>query len=109
MHDSLQETNSVDKFGAHSGVCGDGNDALENRGGSNVSKSDAVANEEGTGAQMSFEGDEAAQLAISEEGVDLHGVIKCEWSGGEELTYAFVVGKEAPKHPCNDIGVCADF
>jgi hypothetical protein len=32
-----------------------------------VGRSDAVANEEGTNAQMSFEGDEAAQLAISDD------------------------------------------
>jgi hypothetical protein len=79
MHNSLQETNSVDEFGAHSGICDDRNETLKNRGsGSNVSRSDAIANEEDTNAQMSFEGDEAAQLAISDEGVDLHGAIECE-------------------------------
>lgn len=71
MHNSLQEANSVDEVGAYSGICGDTNGALENRRNSDISKSDAVANEEGTGAQMSFEGVKAAQLVLSHEGVDL--------------------------------------
>jgi len=72
VHNSLQEAHCVDEFGAHGRIYGDGNGVLENRSNSDISKSDALADEEGTGAQMSFEGVEAAQQTLSEVSVDLH-------------------------------------
>jgi len=58
VHDSFQEPHGVNEILARSGICNDRNDTLENASSSDISKGDALADEEGTGAQMSFEGSE---------------------------------------------------
>jgi hypothetical protein len=58
VRDSLQEAHDVNEFGAHSGVHTNGNGTRENRSNSDVSKGDALADEEGTGAQISVDGGE---------------------------------------------------